>query len=98
MLGSSKCSSGGEVDLRLRIDCALLLAALSLKIAARLATNSFLGLEIVKKLGTREAEGLFVLERNFNDRLGLAPPMSSDPQPISGSSNPELQAKNVTPC
>jgi hypothetical protein len=97
MLGSSKCSSGGEVDLRLRMD-PLLLAALSLKIAVRLATNSFLGLEIVKKLGTREAAGLFVLERNFNDRLGLAPPMSSDPQPISGSSNPELQAKNVTPC
>ncbi len=66
--------------------------------AASDATNSFLGLDIVKKLGTRDVGEGLALEKNFSDLLGLAPPISSDPQPISGSSKPELQAKNVTPC
>ncbi len=98
MLGSCNNSSGVEVDLLLRIEWVLLLAALSLKMAASDATNSFLGLAMVKKLGTRDVGGWLALEKNFSDRLGLAPPISSDPQPISGSSKPELQAKNVTPC
>ena len=98
MLGSCNNFSGVEVDLLLRIEWVLLLAALSLKMAARDATNSFLGLAMVKKLGTRDVWEWFPLERNLSDRLGLAPPISSDPQPILGSSKPELQAKNVTPC
>lgn len=98
MLGSSKSSSGEEVDLRLRIDCVRLVAALSLKMAVSEATNSFLGFVMVKKLGIREEEGWLPLDTNLSERLGLAPPISSDPPPVSGSSNPELHAKNVTPC
>jgi hypothetical protein len=82
----------------LRSEWFLLLAALSLKMAARDAKNSFLGLAKGKKLGTLDVRELFPSERNFSDHLGLAPPISSDPQPISGSSKPELQAKNFTPC
>jgi len=77
MLGSCNNFSGVEVDLLLRIEWVLLLAALSLKMAARDATNSFLGLAMVKKLGTRDVWEWFPSERNLSDRLGLVPPISS---------------------
>jgi hypothetical protein len=55
----------------------MLLSAFLLKIAARDATNSWLGLAMVKQLGTCDVWEWFPSERNLSDRLGLAPPISS---------------------
>lgn len=89
-------SSGDDADLLLRIDCVRLLAILSLKMAVKEATNSFFGLASPKKI--RFEVGLVVtVGLNLSERFGLAPP---DPRLLadSGSSNAELQARNVTPC